>query len=147
MCTGIQELYYASFKDDGSAFKENSAWITEAGMILLPNDGNTNRYSENDELSIRQNSTTVQVEYPKGLGNWLDVYAHVHTHPNSYTNSCQDSRPGDGDKNFASTFGNKISYFIIGATCTYEYYSNASGTSRGNSNSFISCNKSLSTYY
>jgi len=53
MCTGIQELYYASYNEDGRFCKENSAWITEAGMILLPNDRNDTNISHNDALPTK----------------------------------------------------------------------------------------------
>lgn len=145
----LRKMYSESFTSDGLAWRENSALITESGVILLPNDNNNDLYSDNNSLNLQQSKTGLRVEYPKGSKKWHTVYAHVHIHPKSAEpkKSCNDSKPGPGDKEFSKKFGDRISYFIIGTTCTREYYKNGTSSYKGKTESFIECQSSLSAHY
>lgn len=93
-CKAINNLWSSSFYN-GKVYKENSAWITEIGTILLPNSNNSSTYSDNDHLKIRKSSVGYQLEYPEGSNKWVKIYAHVHTHPNSHYGDYRDARPGE----------------------------------------------------
>ncbi|MFP4096731.1 MAG: hypothetical protein ACLFUB_19770, partial [Cyclobacteriaceae bacterium] len=156
-CEAIQELYYSSFNEDGSPYKENSAWITEAGVILLPNIKNTSGYSDNSALNVRpiQNGG-FEIEYPKNSGNWYEIYAHIHTHPNQYFNDHRDARPGGAnnstntaDWNFAKQYPG-LTNFIISSSTVYRYkYENYSYDQFNlqSNKGFLDCSKAFSNYF
>jgi len=138
-CTGLQELYYASYNEDGSFRKENSAWITEAGMILLPNDRNDTNISYNDALPTKYIEGKPHVYYD---GQWLEIYGHVHTQPESGT-------PGNRDFEFIDGFGDDITGFVLGPNEAYRYQDDGSRIQQRipNVGNLLGCEKSLSNYY
>jgi hypothetical protein len=158
-CEALRELYNTSFNADGSVWRENSAWITERGIILLPNEANSSRHSNNSHLDVRSANGGYEVEYPKGSGQWTKILAHVHTHPNTDYGDYRDARPGgvynsstSPDWEFAKKFPG-LTNFITSTSSVYRYVFSPNSNSRyvqqniGVSTSFLSCTKLVSNYY
>lgn len=120
-------------------YKENSAWITEAGIILLPNISNTRIRSFNDALPVQYIGGKPHVKYE---GQWFEIYGHVHTQPD-------DAYPGARDWNFIDDFGDDITGFIFGPNEVYRYQDDGTRTQGKKLNvyNYISCGSKLSDKY
>jgi hypothetical protein len=97
-------MWNNSFRD-GKAWKENFAWITKKGVLVLPITEN----SKNDEsdFSVYQTKTTNGKFYVNYNNSWLQVLAAIHTHPNS-----ANSGLSLGDINNSGQWG--VPIFAIG---------------------------------
>ncbi|MES2063489.1 MAG: hypothetical protein V4456_16290 [Bacteroidota bacterium] len=84
-------MWKNSFNADGTVFKENAAWITNRGILVLPNDKNKNNLSFSNAYKItRGASGKLFVNFNKVQ---LLILGHVHTHPNGWID--YPSNPND----------------------------------------------------
>src|SRR5690606_25498617 len=71
-------MWENSFRN-GEQWKENFAWVTSKGVLVLPvTSKSTSRSSDFSVLPTRTSNGKFQVQYN---GSWINVLAAMHTHP------------------------------------------------------------------
>ncbi|HVK96576.1 MAG TPA: RHS repeat-associated core domain-containing protein, partial [Flavisolibacter sp.] len=73
-------MWSHSFKD-GMPFKENLAYVTDNGILVLPNYKNGNRTSKLDVLPIKRDKN-FQITHVQYKSKWSKIKGTIHTHPN-----------------------------------------------------------------
>lgn len=106
-----QEMWRRSFRaDQQTVYCENAAWLTNKGVLMLPNY--KNRRDESD-LNYYRLVTHEGVSYVRYHGQELRILGVVHTHPNGWNEALSPA-----DEELAQT--EKYPVFTIGPTFVYH---------------------------
>jgi len=78
---GLTILWQASFKN-GATYKENLGFFVTGGLLILPNKLNTYKSARLNALPNRIEDNKLYVLFD---GNYLQIRAIIHTHPDNYS--------------------------------------------------------------
>ncbi|MBL0745362.1 DUF6443 domain-containing protein [Chryseolinea lacunae] len=76
-----KDIWKDSFDSKGNVTRENHAWITDKGVLVLPTYNNTYNKSDFTVLPTKQMDGKWYVEYKN---DWLRILGSIHTHPNNW---------------------------------------------------------------
>lgn len=100
----------------GEVWRENFAWLTDKGVLVLPTTSNTSSSSDAWILKTKQVKGQWYVQYND---SWLKITGSVHTHPNGLFQSYSD-----GDLGLLKTLST-MPHFTIGTKevwgSTYQF--------------------------
>jgi len=83
-----KDAYNAMWKTSKASGKEVFGWLTNKGVLVLPNSGNDNSTGKTDAYDIYSYGGKRYLEYDDGTV--LRVLGSVHTHPNGMDQSYSD---------------------------------------------------------
>lgn len=101
-------MWQHTLNPDGTAYKEVTAYLTNFGVVVLPN---ANADHQRASFQYWHNGRKT---YYKLDDQVLNIYALVHTHPNGYHDSLTD--PTDYD----FTYARGLPDFVIGKNGTVQ---------------------------